>query len=326
MKVEPLVSIIIVNFNGKRYLKYCFDSLYQGSYKNIEIILGDNGSSDGSLEIVRSQYKDIRIVDNEKNLGLSIASNKGSCLASGEYLFFFNNDTIADKGLIANLITAMKSDARLGIAGCKTYTYEGSSLINAGVPCDIFGYPYARGKPFYVDAGIFIRKDLFHHLGGFDEAMFLYGEDRDICWRCWLSGYKVEVVEGAKFFHDSACITENLRAYQTSINKRFWGEFNALRSILKNYSLSGLFFILPLYMFINLSEILVFILKGDFRIVKEAYLKSYKENLRLIKDTLRLRKRIQKQRVVSDFSLIKNMQKISGKFILLTKIGFPKVG
>jgi len=319
-----LVSIIIINYNGNKYLKGCFDSLLNGSYKQIEIILVDNGSSDGSIEFVRENYKNIRVIDNKANLGLAAASNSGRSEAGGKYLFFFNNDTIADKDLIANLVAALESDGSIGIAGCSTYTYSGKSLINRGVACDIFGYPYGSGEPFYVDAGIFISAQLFDAIGGFDEKMFLYGEDRDICWRAWLYGFKVSVADNAKFYHDSACITDNLSEYRTSINKRYWSEFNALRSILKNYSLPALFFILPAFFTINLAEIFLFLLKGKAVVVRNTYLKSYIDNMKYFKDTLRLRSKIQKERKVSDISIIGRMCKASGKVKLFLNMGVPE--
>ncbi len=323
MPTEPLVSVVIVNFNGKKYLKSCIDSLYQGSYKNIEIVLVDNGSCDGSVEFVRSLYKDVNIVDNKVNLGLAVASNKGAAVAKGEYLFFFNNDTLADPHLISSLVGAMQSDPQIGIAGCRTYTYDGKSLINAGVPCDIFGYPYGRSEPFYVDAAIFMRKDLFQRLGGFDEKMFLYGEDRDICWRCWLYGYKVAVVDDAKFFHDSACVTSELKEYQTNITKRFWGEFNALRSIIKNYSAFSVFFTLPLYAGINIAEICVFFLKGQLRVIREVYVRAYTENFKNLSELLKKRSQVQSGRRISDLALLGHMDKVSGKLRLLFMMGIP---
>ena len=81
---NPLVSIIVVNFNGKKYLKACFDSLYLGTHSNIEIILVDNGSEDASADFVRQSYKDIKVVDLKKNLGLAVASNKGFEIAKGK--------------------------------------------------------------------------------------------------------------------------------------------------------------------------------------------------------------------------------------------------
>jgi len=324
LEKQPLVSVIIINYNGKKYLQSCFDALLRGTYGNIEIILVDNGSGDGSVEFVRNNYQNIRIVSNNANLGLAIASNKGRIQARGKYLFFFNNDTIADKELISNLVSAMEADKGIGIGGCSTYTYSGEALINSGVACDIFGYPYGKGEAFYVDAGIFIAAELFDKIGGFDEKMFLYGEDRDICWRVWLYGFKVMVIDGAKFYHDSACITDNIKDYRTSINKRYWSEFNALRSILKNYGFISLFFILPGFMAINALEVILFVFSGKFNIVKNVYFRSYRDNLKYLRETISLRSKIQKERKVTDLYIISHMNMVSGKVKLFLDMGVPK--
>lgn len=320
----PLVSIIIVNYNGCHYLGKCFDSLCEGIYKNIEIIFVDNGSTDGSLEFVKKKYQNIKIVDNKKNLGLSIASNNGAKLAHGKYLFFYNNDTIADRNLINKLVEKAESDANIGICGCKTLSYDGKSVLNIGASCDIFGYPYSGGKIFYVDAAIFIRRDIFDEIGGFDPEMFLYGEDRDICWRCWIYGYKVVVVPDAFFYHDSACATLELSKYRTNTFKRFHGEFNAIRSILKNYSILMVFIIFPTYLLINFTEIVLYSVIGRFNIVFAVYLKAYWKNFQLLKNAWIFRRRIQSERKGSDFTVMKNMSLISRKFLLFLKIGLPK--
>lgn len=300
------------------------DSLYSGSYKNIEILLVDNGSLDSSVDFARANYPGVKIVEMGENAGLAIASNQGASRAAGRYLFFYNNDTIADADLISRLASALEADAQIGIAGCETYTYDGKQLINAGVPCDIFGYPYGKTPPFYVDAAIFISKTLFLQVGGFDEKMFLYGEDRDLCWRVWLYGYKVAVVEHAKFFHDSACIDQDIKKYRTNTRKRFLGEFNALRSILKNYSRGFLIFILPLYFLVNCAEALAFLLRGKAEVVKNVYLRSYVENFRNLDNLPALRKKLQQDRKISDFVLLRHMDKIPGKLRLFFKIGIPE--
>src|SRR3989338_5948780 len=134
--------------------------------------------------------------------------------------------------------------------------------------------------------------------------MFLYGEDRDICWRCWLYGYKVVVADDAVFYHDSFCTSKDLKQYNTNIFKRFYGEFNALRAILKNYSWPFLLFVLPLYTSINIAEAFVFIFKRNFNVVRDVYIKSYVENFKNIKDTMTKRAKIQRERMISDFELI----------------------
>ncbi len=321
--MTPLVSIIIVNYNGKHYLKDCFESLKNGTYRNIEIILVDNGSVDGSVEFVKRNYPDIKLIANAQNLGLAIASNRGAAVARGEYLFFLNNDTRSDRNLVSELVKTAEAEPRIGICGCRTMTYDGREEINCGVACDIYGYPFGEGKPLYVDAGIFIRRSVFDEIGGFDPELFLYGEDRDICWRCLIYGYDVVVVPEAVFYHDSFCSIKR-GEYSTNIFRRHVGERNLLRTMLKNYSAYNLIHILPRYFLIGLAELLVFTLMGRFRVVTSAYLKAYWWNLVRLNDTLRLRKKIQMERRKDDSVVLERMGKRSGKVELFKKIGIPR--
>lgn len=320
--MDPLVSVIIVNYNGRHYLKDCFEALKAGLYRNIEIVLVDNGSVDGSIGFVSEHYPDVRLIDNKKNLGLAIASNRGAASAMGKYLFFFNNDTKADRLMLSELVRVAESDPSIGICGCTTLTYDGAEVINSGVACDIYGYPYGDGEPLYVDAAIFIRRDVFEEIGGFDPKLFLYGEDRDICWRTLLYGHDVVVVPTAFFMHDSFCSANGSRVV-TNVWKRHVGERNLIRSLLKNYSATSLAMILPRYLILSLSEITLFALLGRFNVVWGAYLKAYIWNIRNIAETLALRKRIQRERRVPDSVILKRMGKKSGKLELFRKKGIP---
>lgn len=319
----PLVSVIIVNYNGRHYLKECFDSLISGTYKNFEMILVDNGSRDGSASYVRENYPDVKVIDNGANLGLAIASNRGATAAKGEYLFFFNNDTRADKEMLAELVHAAEEDSKIGICGCTTYTYDGSAIINSGVACDIYGYPFGDGEPLYVDAAIFIRRKVFDEIDGFDPEMFLYGEDRDICWRTLIYGYDVKVVTKAFFLHDSFCSIKEGQ-YVTNVWKRQVGERNLIRSMLKNYSLKNLAWIFPKYLFLSILEVGAFAALGRFRVVWSGYLRAYWWNIARLGETMSMRWKIQAERRADDSVVLKRMGKKSGKIELFKRIGIPR--
>ena len=89
MNPQPLVSIIILNWNGKEYLSLCFDSLYQGTYQNFEIIFSDNASTDGSVEFVKHHYPKIKIIEHDQHTGITYAQNEAIRLAQGKYIFSF---------------------------------------------------------------------------------------------------------------------------------------------------------------------------------------------------------------------------------------------
>lgn len=320
-----LVSVIITNYNGKKYLAKCLSSLLAGAYRDFEIILVDNGSSDGSVSFVQGEFPDVKIIEMEYNAGLSLASNKGASQARGEYFFFLNNDTISDNQLLSELVSACESDAGVGVCGCRTMSYDGMVQLNAGVACDVFGYPYGLGLPLYVDAGIFIRRAVFELVGGFDPEIFLYGEDKDLCWRVLLYGFKVIVVPRAIFYHDSFCAIDAQGNLLTNIRRRFMSEAFTIRTLIKNYSLVMLLMVLPLYFLINLMEMLFFLFTGRHDVVSGVYIKAYQWNARNLFDTLRLRRIVQSQRRVSDAGILKRMYLGSGKLKLFKDIGIPKI-
>lgn len=321
----PLVSIIVVNYNGKKYLKACFDSLEAGSYRNFEIIFVDNGSQDRSLEFVREFYPRTKVIDNRENLGLSIASNKGAELAAGKYLFFLNNDTISHHDLLSELVKTAENGPDIGVCACQNMTYDGSRKVSLGLSCDIFGFPFENEGPiFYADAGIFIRRSVFEEIRGFDRKLFLYGEDRDLCWRVFLQGYDIVGVPTAIFYHDSFCAVDNHGEYSSTIKKRYLGEYNQVRSMLKNYSWPSLLIIFPLYLLHSFLEVLFFVLKGKFKVIIRVYLKAYWRNMIDLSDTFQERQFVQGIRRVSDSFVLCKMLKRSGKIHIFRKIGAPR--
>ena len=330
MTKPGLVSVIIVNYNGRKYLKNCFDSLEKVDYPDFELVFVDNGSADDSVELIRRDYPKVKVLELKANLGLAVASNRGAEAAQGEYLFFLNNDTISDKSLLTELVKAAHSDESIGVCACDVFTYDGKSRIgeSIGISVDRFGYPCGYSRPghpiFYPDAAIFIRRKVFDKISGFDPKLFLYGEDRDLCWRVWLQGYKIVPVGSARFLHDSACgDIEKQKQYKTNVWKRELGERNLIRSMLKNYSFLTLICILPQYIFLSCLELAALILCGQWKLVKEAYFKAYAWNIQNFKDTWNEHRRINAIRAISDRSMLKNMAGEIGKIYVFKKIGVP---
>lgn len=321
----PLVSVVIVNYNGMKYLKNCFDSLYKVEYPNFEIIFVDNGSKDESINFVKSNYPQVKVLELNENTGLAIASNRGAQLAKGKYLFFLNNDTIVDTNILKELVSVAEADSRVGVCACDVFTYDGKNEIGLGLSCDRFGYPCGNlGALFYPDAAIFIRNSLFQEIGGFDAKLFLYGEDRDLCWRVMLQGYRIAPVKNAWFLHDSACTCIGNTQYKTNVWKRELGERNLIRSMLKNYSAPTLFYILPQYIFLSLLELMALLLTGQFKVIRLAYLKAYMWNIENFKDTWKEHKKIKAIRKVSDRLILKNMTRQIGKIQVFKWVGIPR--
>jgi len=337
---KPLVSIVILNYNGKKYIKNCIESIKNQKYSNIELILVDNASTDGSMVGLKKLYPEIKLIINNQNLGSAKANNIGAESSKGEYLFFLNIDTKLDSYCIDNLVETFKSDTEIGICACKELSYDGKIQWNCGIAVDIFGYSL-QGIPKKVfhasSSSLFIKKELFNKLNGFDESYFMYKDDIDLCWRAQLLGYNVVGVPSAIVFHEWGGVSlsnrgEKLRSgavekekYILNIKKRYHGEVNSIKNILKNYSLFTLLWILPFYIIINFFEIIFFLIMIKPKAISNVYIKSYFHICKNLKHLFKSRKVIQKQRVVSDFEILKRMQKTIGKFSSLKLVGMPKI-
>ncbi len=325
---QPKVSVITVNYNGRRFLKDFFASLESLCYQNREIIFFDNNSRDGSVGYVRENHPQCKIVESKKNLGFAVANNQAVKQATGKYLFFLNNDTKIDATAVSVLVEKMEEDPRIGIGGCRMMTYHGETHLHTGIGMDIFGYPMVWPKTFYIEgSALMIRKKLFEELGGFDAKYFMFHEDIDLAWRVWLSGYQVRAFPKAVVYHYGGGVAggspEFKEKYQSSFLRRYQSERNNIRTLLKNYQGRTLTFILPLYLLINLVEILLFLITLKFK-VTGFYLKAYRWNLANLGDTFEERKKVQGARKVSDKWLMKKMYLASGKFAAFRILGVPE--
>jgi len=244
----PLISIIIVNFNGKDYLKICLESIRKLNYPKdrIELIVVDNGSSDDSTEFLSLNFPQVKVIKNNSNLGFAVANNQGARLASGEYIAFLNNDTKVDDNWLIELLAQVYHSNEVVCAGSKVLSFDGNSLDFVGSMINF------EGKGFQLDYGIDISKDVhnqsvflpfvnggamivkkqvFLDSGGFDEDFFAYYEDVDFGWRLWVLGYKVVFAPKSIVYH----IHHGTSKIFSEDKLRFLKERNALYSVFKNY-------------------------------------------------------------------------------------------
>ena len=131
----PLVSVIILNFNGENYLKRCLFSVLDTKYPNFEVIFVDNASTDSSLKLVEKNFgndKRLRIFKSNENLGFSAGNNFGFSQAKGDYIVFLNNDTIVDPYWLDALVSTMEKDKTIGLAGSTILSIDGKKLRGAG--------------------------------------------------------------------------------------------------------------------------------------------------------------------------------------------------
>lgn len=218
MKKKVDLSIIIVNYNTKSLLKQCLDSLLKSS----EIIVVDNGSTDGSPQLVNSltrNKKIIKLIANKKNLGYAKANNQALQLARGKYILFLNSDTLVPQKTITTLLNYLEKHPRVGVVTPRLELRSGKVDLDChrGFPTPWASFCYFTGleklfpksrffgryhqtwkKPetiHEIDAccGAFLlaRKKVLEEIGGFDESYFFYGEDLDLCFRIKQKGWKI---------------------------------------------------------------------------------------------------------------------------------------
>jgi len=208
---NPLVSIIIVNYNGKNHLEKCLESIMKIDYNNYEIILIDNNSTDDSVEFVKNKYSSIIIIKLDKNYGFAEPCNIGAKNAKGDYFLFLNNDTVVQTNFITEMVALLKKDSEIAICQSLLLKFDGE-VDSSGDFVDLLGRAYSSSDKVTEvkkilsarGASMMVRKDSFWDLGGFDIKFFASFEDVDLGWRAWICGYKVVLVPNSVVYHSGA--------------------------------------------------------------------------------------------------------------------------
>lgn len=211
-----LVSIVIPNWNGKKFLAGCLDSLAKQTYPNIEVIIIDNGSHDGSIEFLQENYPYVKLGRFEKNTGFSVAVNRGIQDSTGEFVALLNNDTIVDPNWTSELVRAMKEHPEISSAGCKMLAYDDHTMLDGagdgyrrgGLPGRIGHRERDTGRfdtPRYIlgacGGAALYRRELFDDIGFFDDDYFAYLEDVDFGLRAQSAGHKCYYVPTSIVYH-----------------------------------------------------------------------------------------------------------------------------
>jgi GT2 family glycosyltransferase len=208
------VSIIVVNWNGERFLKDCLGALWDQSYGNREIILVDNASSDNSLQLVRESFPEVKIIALRENKGFTGGNAAGLEIAQGAYIALVNNDARVDRGWLERLVGTMLKDRTIGICAPKiifentqTVNSAGHGVTTAGVGFNrgVGGSPLDVSAPELVfgacGAAVLYRRRMLEEIGFLDENFFLYDEDTDLNFRAQLAGWKCAYVPTAVAYH-----------------------------------------------------------------------------------------------------------------------------
>jgi len=247
---EPVLSVIVLNFNGRKYIERCLDSLLKTKYDKMEIIVVDNASTDGSKELIKRKYPRDRIllVENSRNLGFCAGNNIGIKKATGDLIILLNNDTVVNENWIKKILKEAESP-EVGVIGCKVLFPSGKIIQSWGCKERFLGYWEDIGAGYAVEeikdrdgievdyvsgAAIAIKREVIEKIGQLDPRFFAYVEEVDLCYRAKKAGYKI-VISNAIVYHYGSAYWRNFPL------KKFYLIYrNKILFIVKNYPKTAL--------------------------------------------------------------------------------------
>jgi GT2 family glycosyltransferase len=303
----PTCSVIVVNWNGRHHLDTCLGALRRQSFSDFEVILVDNGSTDGSTDHVREHHDWVNVVALPENRGFCGGSNEGIRRARGKYLALLNNDTEADPDWLRELVSGLERQ-EVGFCASQILFYDARTKIDsAGDEFAINGVAHKRGhledssgysEPTEVfgacAAAAIYRRSMLDDIGILDEDFFLIFEDVDLSFRARSAGYRCVYVPTARVYHKT-----NASIGTYSHTYVYHGQRNLELVYLKNMPLPLLLKYLPVHLLYNLLALAFF--AGHGRLW--SFLQAKGSALRHLPSTLRKRRAIQSQRAISNRQL-----------------------
>jgi len=260
---SPLVSVVVLNWNGHPVLENCLTSLYHQTYQPLEIIVVDNASTDGSVDLVRHRFPDVKLIMNEKNLGFGAGNNVGIRASQGKYIMILNNDTRLDPKCVEELERSIEKDDRYGACASKILLENEPHIIDGvGIVVCPDGLSFGKGRLenrdryeeeeeifFASDCACLYRREMLEDIGLYDEDFFAYADETDMGWRARLAGWKCIYSPKAIVYHHHSTSTGG----RISAFKAFLVERNRIWVAVKNLPVSliilGQFYTLWRYIF-----------------------------------------------------------------------------
>lgn len=251
--MTPEVSIIIPNWNGRHLLEDCLNSLDKQSYKNFQVIVVDNNSSDGSIDWIDKNFPLIKVISLDKNYGFAFACNIGAKSVESKYLIFLNNDTEVEKNWVSYLVKTIRQHESSGVAsvGSKLLNfYNRSTIDGVGIEINEVGQAKSVGwnetdigqfdsqtTVFGVTGGASLfNREIFIKVGLFDEDYFMYSEEVDWAFRAQFLGYKALYCPKAVVYHKHKSSSKKMPQHL-----EYWQFRNMFQTIIKDFPTSVIF-------------------------------------------------------------------------------------
>jgi len=280
LSTSPKVTIVILNWNGQKFLQQFLPSVLATLYSNFEVVVADNGSRDDSISFLQSNYPSIRLIRFTENLGFAKGYNEALKQVGSDYYVLLNSDVELTAGWLQPQVDLLETDINIAACQPKILSYKNKRMFEyagaAGGWLDKYGYPFAKGRVFDVceedngqydqsesifwasGAALFIRSKIFHDMKGFDEYFFAHQEEIDLCWRIQLAGYTIYSCPSSIVYHVGGGTLPRGNSLKTYLNFR-----NNRIMMSKNLPLSKKLWIMPVRNFLDAISAWKGLLTGD---------------------------------------------------------------
>jgi GT2 family glycosyltransferase len=306
---NPLVSILILNYNAGDLLLNCVDSVFKSTYPNFEVIIIDNLSTDNSHIRCKEKFEKIQLIENKKNLGYCEGNNVGIKSANGEFILILNPDTIVDPDWLNELFRAYHKHGEALYQPKHLSLKEKSVIMSTGNMMNVFGFGYAREKGekdvnqhntieqigYASGTCLFVPSSIFKNVGLLDPFIFLYHDDLDFGWRAAQLGIKSYYVPSSVIYHAESYLL------RWNAEKFFWLERNRKYCLLTHYSKETYAKMRSSLFLVDLCVWMFYLSKGFLAAKIKAELDIYRN-----RDAIKIRyNQLEKIKTVSDKELIK---------------------
>lgn len=288
----PAVAAIILNWNRRDDTLACLDSLQDVDYQNLQVILVDNGSTDGTVAAVQQRFPDVEIIRNEANLGYAAGCNvavREILRREIGYVLLLNNDTVVASDMLTRLVAVAEATPEAGMLGPTIWHFDAPQRLWAGGqrvrPITLSGQP-PQGDPhgaqpyevgYIFGCGLLLRRQLLDDVGLFDERFFMYYEDQDLCRRARTHGYRLLIVPEAKMWHK---VSASTGGEGTPLNKYYLARSSVL--FYAKHTPRWLGPLIALYRLGSAARTVGRVLRRGQPAVAQAYLRGLIDGLRLI--------------------------------------------
>jgi len=248
---SPLISIVVLNWNGQQVVEKCLRSLQEQTYCPLELIVVDNASTDGSADLVKKRFPDANLIVNQTNLGFGGGNNVGIRASQGRYIMMLNNDTRLDSRCVEELKRSVEKEDRYGACASKILLeYEDNLIDAAGIVACPDGLSIGRGRLekgntydeeaevfFASDCACLYRREMLEDIGLYDEDFFAYADETDMGWRAQLAGWKCIYNPKAVVYHFHSASAGTYSPFKAYLVER-----NRIWVAIKNFPISLLIF------------------------------------------------------------------------------------